>query len=177
MHVSVWLLLVTWFYTWAEHSHTCKCHDVEPAEHGLDKRSKTWVKEHPGHGVRHHHKPHRSRPHRRKGEPSTLLTPEAWRDATCCMQDGVLSCNACAFIQRASARLWAGINIKNVRYFLLCNRLRGQEADRWFAVATSKREKPATTLTILHMLYELCLNKCKFLFFTKRWYGILIHAC
>ncbi|XP_038565144.1 roundabout homolog 1 isoform X2 [Micropterus salmoides] len=67
MRVGAWLLWVSWFYTWAEYSQRCKCHDICPTEPGLDKRSKSGVKEHARHGVGHQHTPHRNRPHRRKG--------------------------------------------------------------------------------------------------------------
>ncbi|KAK2828910.1 hypothetical protein Q5P01_019944 [Channa striata] len=67
MQIGVWLLWVSWFYTWAEYSQTCKCQDICPTEPVVDKRSKTWVKEHGHHDGRHHHVPHRNRPHRRKG--------------------------------------------------------------------------------------------------------------
>ncbi|XP_067350514.1 roundabout homolog 4 isoform X3 [Channa argus] len=64
MQVSVWLLWVSWFYTWAEYSQTCKCQDICPTEPVVNKRSKTQVKEHVHHSGGHHH---RNRPHRRKG--------------------------------------------------------------------------------------------------------------
>ncbi|XP_023265935.1 roundabout homolog 4 isoform X1 [Seriola lalandi dorsalis] len=68
MRVSAWLLCVSWFYTWAAYSQRCKCQDICPTtEPGLDKRSKTRVKEHVRHSVGHQHALHRSRPHRRKG--------------------------------------------------------------------------------------------------------------
>ncbi|XP_071317205.1 roundabout homolog 4 isoform X1 [Trachinotus anak] len=68
MRVSAWLLCLSWFYTWAEYSQRCKCQDIcLTTEPGLDKRSKTRVKEHVRHSVGHQHTPHRSRPHRRKG--------------------------------------------------------------------------------------------------------------
>ncbi|XP_044077930.1 roundabout homolog 1 isoform X2 [Siniperca chuatsi] len=67
MRVSAWLLWLSWFYTWAEYSQRCKCQDICPTEPGLDRRSKSRVKEHVRHGVGHQHTPHRSRPHRRKG--------------------------------------------------------------------------------------------------------------
>ncbi|XP_070774152.1 roundabout homolog 4 [Enoplosus armatus] len=66
MRVGAWLLWVSWFCTWAEYSQRCKCQDVCPTEPGLDKRSKSRVKEHVRHGAGHQHA-HRSRPHRRKG--------------------------------------------------------------------------------------------------------------
>ncbi|KAG7224639.1 hypothetical protein INR49_011392 [Caranx melampygus] len=67
MRVSAWLLCVSWLCTWAEYSQRCKCQDICPTtEPGLDKRSKTRVKEHFRHGVGHQHAHHRSRPHRRK---------------------------------------------------------------------------------------------------------------
>ncbi|KAI3373941.1 hypothetical protein L3Q82_021984 [Scortum barcoo] len=67
MRLGAWLLWVSWFYTWAEYSQRCKCHDVWPAEPELDKRSKSRVKEHVRHGVGHQHThTHRTRPHRRK---------------------------------------------------------------------------------------------------------------
>ncbi|KAF7659809.1 hypothetical protein LDENG_00292570 [Lucifuga dentata] len=67
MRVSAWLLWVSVFYTWAEFLQLCKCHDICPTEPGLDKRSKTRVKEHVRHGLGHQHMPHRNRPRRRKG--------------------------------------------------------------------------------------------------------------
>lgn len=80
MRVGAWLLWVSWFYTWAEYSQRCKCQDIRPTETGLNKGSKSRVKEHIRHGFGHQHTPHRNRPHRRKGEPTT-------RPAliTCCM--------------------------------------------------------------------------------------------
>ncbi|KAM4619773.1 roundabout homolog 4 [Polymixia lowei] len=67
MRVRAWLLWVSWFYTWAECSQQCKCQYICPTEPGLDKRSKTQVKEHVRHGLGHQRPPHRNRPHRRKG--------------------------------------------------------------------------------------------------------------
>ncbi|KAM3868725.1 roundabout homolog 4 [Diretmus argenteus] len=68
MWVNVWLLWVSWLYTWAQYSQECQCQDICLTEPGLDKRSKPQVKEHIGHGLGHHqHTPHKSRPHRRKG--------------------------------------------------------------------------------------------------------------
>eukprot|EP00064_Thunnus_orientalis_P001310 superscaffoldBa00000089_g1313 len=67
MRVGAWLLWLSWFYSWAEYSQMCKCQDICPTEMELDKRSKTRVREHVGHGLGHKHRPHGSRPHRRKG--------------------------------------------------------------------------------------------------------------
>ncbi|XP_053187787.1 roundabout homolog 1 [Scomber japonicus] len=67
MRVGVWLLWLSWFYTWAEYSQRCECHDICPTEMEVDKRSKTRVREHVRHTAGHHHTPHKSRPHRRKG--------------------------------------------------------------------------------------------------------------
>ncbi|XP_069021190.1 roundabout homolog 4 isoform X1 [Embiotoca jacksoni] len=67
MRVSAWLLWVSWFCTCAEYSQRCKCQDIFPTEPGLDKRSKSRVKERVRHTAGHQHTSHRSRPHRRKG--------------------------------------------------------------------------------------------------------------
>ncbi|KAM9847003.1 roundabout homolog 4 [Aulostomus maculatus] len=67
MRVSTWLLWVTWFLTWAEYSKGAKCQDLCPAEWGLDRRSRTRVKERVRQGVGLQHTPQRSRTHHRKG--------------------------------------------------------------------------------------------------------------
>ncbi|KAK9536036.1 hypothetical protein VZT92_005855 [Zoarces viviparus] len=67
MRLGVWLLWVSWFYTWAEFSQRCECQDACPTESGLDRRSKSRVKEHVRQGVGHKHTAHRSRPHRKTG--------------------------------------------------------------------------------------------------------------
>jgi len=68
MRVGAWLLWVSWFCTWAELSQRGECHDACPTESGPDSGSRSRVKEHVRHGAGHQHTPHRSRPHRRKGE-------------------------------------------------------------------------------------------------------------
>lgn len=92
MRVSAWLLCVSSLYTWAEFSQSCTCQDICATEPGLDKRSKTRVKEHVRHSVGHQHAFHRSRPHRRKGERLTHTTFQTEAQITV-----VLSCKACAF--------------------------------------------------------------------------------
>ncbi|XP_019940841.2 roundabout homolog 4 isoform X1 [Paralichthys olivaceus] len=67
MRVSAWLLCVSWLFTWAAYSPRCKCQDICTSKLGLDKRSKTRVKEHVRHSVGHQHVLHRKRPLRRKG--------------------------------------------------------------------------------------------------------------
>uniref|UniRef100_A0A4W5N3G3 Roundabout, axon guidance receptor, homolog 4 (Drosophila) n=1 Tax=Hucho hucho TaxID=62062 RepID=A0A4W5N3G3_9TELE len=69
MQVGMCLLWATWLYTWAEGSRQCQCTCLP--EPGLAEGSKTQVKYHKEH-VRHRlehqqHRPHRERPHRRKG--------------------------------------------------------------------------------------------------------------
>ena len=70
MQIGAWLLWVSWLCTWAEFSLRCTCQDVCPTECGLDRRSRSRVREHVGHGEGHQHTHHRSRPQRRKGESS-----------------------------------------------------------------------------------------------------------
>ncbi|XP_039633880.1 roundabout homolog 1 isoform X3 [Perca fluviatilis] len=65
MQVGAWLLWVSWFYIWAEYSQRCRCQDLCPTETGLDRRSKSRVREHVG--VGRQHAPHRNRPQRKKG--------------------------------------------------------------------------------------------------------------
>ncbi|KAK6317297.1 hypothetical protein J4Q44_G00126970 [Coregonus suidteri] len=68
MQVGRWLLWATWLYTWAEGSRQCQCQCTCIPEPGLAEGSKTPVKEHDCHRLEHRqHRPHRDRPHRRKG--------------------------------------------------------------------------------------------------------------
>ncbi|XP_074527603.1 roundabout homolog 4 isoform X2 [Halichoeres trimaculatus] len=67
MEVTPWLLWVSCFSIWAQLSHRCTCQDICAPVPGLDKRSKSWVKEHVRHRVGHQHTPHRRGPQRRKG--------------------------------------------------------------------------------------------------------------
>ncbi|KAM9788999.1 roundabout homolog 4 [Neosynchiropus ocellatus] len=61
MRFSVWLLWATFFYTCAQYFQRCMCQELRPP--GLDKRTKSRVKEHDG---GRQHAPHRSRPLHRK---------------------------------------------------------------------------------------------------------------
>ncbi|KAM8835506.1 roundabout homolog 4 isoform 1-T1 [Synchiropus picturatus] len=61
MRFSVWLLWATFFYTCAQYFQRCMCQELRPP--GLDKRTKSRVKEH---GGGRQHAPHRSRPQYRK---------------------------------------------------------------------------------------------------------------
>ncbi|KAM6983719.1 roundabout homolog 4 [Tautogolabrus adspersus] len=67
MQLTACLLWVSWFFTWAEYSHRCMGQDICASLPGLDKRSKSRVKEHVRHRVGQQHTPHRRGPHRRKG--------------------------------------------------------------------------------------------------------------
>lgn len=75
MRVSTWLVWLSWFYTWAVYSQRCKCQDIFPTETGLSKGSRSRIKEHVRHGLRHQHTSHRSRPQHRKGDATTLQRP------------------------------------------------------------------------------------------------------
>ncbi|KAM6969949.1 roundabout homolog 4 [Aplochiton taeniatus] len=67
MQVGVWLLWVSWLYTWAEGSRQCQCQCTCSPEPGSDQGSPSRVNEHVRHRLEQQGPPRRNRPHRRKG--------------------------------------------------------------------------------------------------------------